>query len=85
MTLQFLVTFSLPHVAKSDSDILGYSIPKDTVIIANLYTVHQDTAYWDSPSEFKPDRFLTEDGKIQRKDAFVPFSIGISSQHFYIK
>ncbi|CAG2239121.1 CYP2K [Mytilus edulis] len=70
------LTFSLPHVAKTDATLQGYLIPKDSIVIANLYSAHIDEKYWDEPETFRPERFLDSDGKIQRKDAFVPFSTG---------
>ncbi|XP_062592220.1 cytochrome P450 2J4-like [Saccostrea cucullata] len=70
------LTFSLPHVAKCDTQLLGFDIPKDTIIIANLYSAHIDEKYWEEPQKFKPERFLNEDGSLRRRDAFVPFSTG---------
>lgn len=70
------LTFSLPHVAKTDATLQGYSIPKDAIVIANLYSAHIDEKYWDDPETFRPERFLNSDGELQRKEAFVPFSIG---------
>ena len=31
---------------------------------------------WDDPQEFRPDRWIGNDGKIIKSDAFIPFSIG---------
>lgn len=64
-------------MAKTDATLQGYLIPKDSIVIANLYSAHIDEKYWDDPETFRPERFLDSDGKIQRKDAFVPFSTGI--------
>lgn len=75
----FSVTFSLPHVAKRDTKLQGFDIPKDAIIIANLYSAHIDEKYWKDPEKFKPERFLNEDGSLRRRDAFIPFSAGIFS------
>lgn len=71
-----VVTFSLPHVAKRTSDLGGYTIPKNAIVIANLYSAHIDPKYWDSPHKFSPERFLDDNGAIRRREAFVPFSTG---------
>ncbi|XP_053376355.1 cytochrome P450 2J4-like [Mercenaria mercenaria] len=70
------LTFSLPHVAKQDATLLGYQIPKDSVVIANLYSAHIDTKYWPEPEKFRPERFLDSNGKVLRKDGLVPFGDG---------
>lgn len=54
----------------------GYTIPKGTVIIPNLWSVHRDPSVWDSPDDFNPSRFLDEQGKVLRKEYFIPFGIG---------
>lgn len=78
----FSVTFSLPHVAKKDTKLQGFDIPKDAIIIANLYSAHIDEKYWKDPEKFIPERFLNEDGSLRRRDAFIPFSAGIFSFDF---
>ena len=70
------VTFSLPHVTNKATQLLGYDIPEGAIIIANLYSAHIDEKYWKDPHEFIPERFLDENGKLRRRDAFVPFSAG---------
>ncbi|XP_048775568.2 cytochrome P450 2J6-like [Ostrea edulis] len=70
------LTFSLPHIAKQDTQLLGFDIPKDAIIIANLYSAHIDQKYWEEPHMFKPERFLNDAGSLKRRDAFVPFSTG---------
>ncbi|XP_059829936.1 vitamin D 25-hydroxylase isoform X1 [Hypanus sabinus] len=56
--------------------VRGYSIPKGTTVITNLYSVHFDEKYWNSPDLFCPERFLDKNGQFVKKEAFVPFSIG---------
>ncbi|XP_033985399.1 cytochrome P450 2U1 isoform X2 [Trematomus bernacchii] len=54
----------------------GYTIPKGTVIVPNLWSVHRDPALWDDPDSFNPGRFLDDEGKLLRKECFIPFGIG---------
>ncbi|KAL4223490.1 hypothetical protein ACF0H5_016961 [Mactra antiquata] len=70
------LTFSLPHVASKDAMLLGYKIPKDSIVIANLYSAHIDEKYWTEPEKFQPQRFLDDNGKLVRKDGLVPFGDG---------
>ena len=45
------------------------------MVLTHLESVHTDHNYWDNAREFIPDRFL-QDGKIEEKEAFYPFSSG---------
>lgn len=58
------------------SEFRGYTIPKGTVILPNLWSVHRDPTVWDDPDSFNPTRFLNDEGKLLRKECFIPFGIG---------
>jgi cytochrome P450 len=52
---------SIFHRAMEDvADFHGYQIPKDTLIIANLFAAHKDPDFWTEPEEFRPERFLSK-------------------------
>ncbi|KAG1754144.1 cytochrome P450 [Suillus lakei] len=56
--------FGIPH-ATTISDIYnGYFIPKDVVVFANIWAMTHDAKKYPSPDEFKPERFLHEDGSL---------------------
>ena len=63
---------------------MGYHIPKNTVVLPNLYSAHFDLDYWEEPHKFNPDRFLDVQsyldvaGKLtnSKKEALIPFSLG---------
>ena len=61
-----------------DTVLCGYAIPKDAIVIANLYSAHIDPKYWPNPEMFKPERFLDVNGQLIRKDGLVPFGAGNS-------
>ena len=71
-----VVPFALPHGTLEDTTLLGYTIPKGSVIIPNLASVHQDPTLWPNPEQFNPGRFLDEQGKYRKPDEFIPFGIG---------
>jgi len=55
----------------------GYLLPKDTIIVSNLYASQHDPEIWRDPQHFRPERFLSEDGKkVIRDEALIPFSAG---------
>ncbi|XP_038069304.1 vitamin D(3) 25-hydroxylase-like [Patiria miniata] len=77
-TLRMDTTFWLiiPHVTADDVEILGYKIPKGTTVIPNIYAVHFDPELWGDPENFRPERFIDEQGRINRPDYFIPYSTG---------
>ncbi|XP_025934139.1 cytochrome P450 2U1 isoform X3 [Apteryx rowi] len=54
----------------------GYTIPKGSVIVPNLWSVHRDPNIWEKPDDFQPTRFLDENGELIKKEAFIPFGMG---------
>ena len=48
----------LLHRTKRDSSIQGYSVPKNTIVIANLRQMNFDSQEWKQPQQFRPERFL---------------------------
>lgn len=54
----------------------GYTIPKGSVIVPNLWAVHRDPNIWENPDDFQPTRFLDENGQLIKKEAFIPFGMG---------
>ncbi|XP_040148940.1 cytochrome P450 2U1 isoform X3 [Ictidomys tridecemlineatus] len=54
----------------------GYTIPKGTLILPNLWSVHRDPTIWEKPEDFYPDRFLDDQGQLLKKEFFIPFGIG---------
>ncbi|KAI8869761.1 cytochrome P450 [Ramicandelaber brevisporus] len=58
----------------------GTVLPKDTLVVVNIYAIHNNPQYWDNPAEFNPDRFAndTADGfTMSSNPAWMPFGIGI--------
>ncbi|KAE8300262.1 Cytochrome P450 2U1 [Larimichthys crocea] len=74
--LTVVVPLAIPHMASETTEFRGYTIPKGTVVVPNLWSVHRDPTVWDDPDTFNPARFLDDDGKLLRKECFIPFGIG---------
>ncbi|MCI4376103.1 hypothetical protein PGIGA_G00184380 [Pangasianodon gigas] len=71
-----VVPLAIPHMASKTTEFRGYTIPKGTVILPNLWSVHRDPTVWENPDDFNPSRFLDEQGQLLRKEYFIPFGIG---------
>ncbi|XP_071452856.1 methyl farnesoate epoxidase-like [Hetaerina americana] len=65
-----------PWYAEKDAELQGYIIPKNSRVILNLYAVHHDPKIWGDPQNFRPERFLDENGKVVKHDALIPFGAG---------
>ncbi|XP_067356540.1 cytochrome P450 2F2-like isoform X1 [Channa argus] len=70
------VPLGLFHSTTRDTELMGYSLPRGTVIIPNLSSVLFEEGQWKSPHEFNPENFLNENGEFVKPDAFMPFSAG---------
>ncbi|XP_068579770.1 cytochrome P450 2D15-like [Cebidichthys violaceus] len=70
------VPLSVFHCTTKDTELMGYSIPRGTMIIPNLSSVLHEEGQWKSPREFNPDNFLNEQGEFVKPEAFMPFSAG---------
>lgn len=67
----------VPHRALTDSEFRGYLIKKNTLIQPNLYYIHYDPRIWGDPENFRPERFLSADGKkYVRNENVQAFQIG---------
>uniref|UniRef100_A0A3Q0SI98 Cytochrome P450, family 2, subfamily X, polypeptide 9 n=1 Tax=Amphilophus citrinellus TaxID=61819 RepID=A0A3Q0SI98_AMPCI len=64
------------HCTTRDTELMGYSIPKGTLIIENLTSVLNEEGQWKFPHEFNPENFLNDQGEFVKPEAFMPFSAG---------
>ncbi|XP_010881766.2 cytochrome P450 2F2-like isoform X1 [Esox lucius] len=71
-----IVPLSVFHRTTRDTELMGYSIPKGTLIIPNLTSVLHEEGQWKFPHEFNPLNFLNQQGEFEKPEAFMPFSAG---------
>ena len=71
-----VVPLGILHRAVEDVTLDGYLIPKETTIIANIYAAHHDPQVWGDPQNFRPERWIDQDGKLKKSDQLVAFSAG---------
>ncbi|CAN9499490.1 unnamed protein product [Ophioblennius macclurei] len=70
------VPLSVFHKTTKDTELMGYSIPKGTMVIENLSSVLNEEGQWKFPHEFNPGNFLNDKGEFYKPEAFMPFSSG---------
>lgn len=51
----------------------GHSIPSDAIIIAQIHNVMKRGEIFEKAEEFRPERFLMEDGKTPNRVSFLDF------------
>lgn len=72
-----VVPLNLPRRALEDVVVQGKRIPRDTQVLANFWSVHNDPQLWTQPELFNPDRFLSADKtQFERKEFLMTFSYG---------
>ncbi|XP_046580743.1 LOW QUALITY PROTEIN: cytochrome P450 2U1-like [Haliotis rubra] len=71
-----IVPANLPHTVPHDVQFRGYTFPKGILVIPNLDSVLRDNDVWGDADNFRPERFLNDEGKFQKKEEFIAFSLG---------
>ena len=64
--------------------VRGYTIPKGASVVMSLYTIFKNPELWENPEEFRPERWLDDDGKFQKNDNDMGFGIGMRSAIFHV-
>ncbi|KAK1314305.1 Flavonoid 3'-monooxygenase [Acorus calamus] len=67
----------VPRMSQRDCTVDGYDIPGGTGILVNVWTIGRDPSVWDSPEEFRPERFVGQDVDVKGHDfQLLPFGAG---------
>ncbi|EFH45138.1 hypothetical protein ARALYDRAFT_912358 [Arabidopsis lyrata subsp. lyrata] len=68
----------LLHEAAADSVVSGYSIPRGSRVMINVYAIGRDRSVWTEPDAFKPGRFMDNKAPdFKGSDfEFLPFGSG---------
>ncbi|KAG9497133.1 hypothetical protein J7337_011925 [Fusarium musae] len=63
-----VVPMGLPHTSTEDDVFEGHFIPKDALIMPNIWYFVQDPEVHQDPMRFEPERFLSTDGNQPEQD-----------------
>lgn len=72
------VPFTIPHSTTRDTNLSGFYIPKGHCVFVNQWQINHDQELWGDPSEFRPERFLTPTGTLDKtlSDKVIIFGLG---------
>ncbi|XP_075718879.1 cytochrome P450 1B1 [Rhinoderma darwinii] len=78
MRFSSFVPVTIPHATTKDTILMGFDIPKDTVVFVNQWSVNHDSLKWSNPEEFEPSRFLDDKGFLNKDmvSNVMIFSVG---------
>ncbi|KAL5054896.1 hypothetical protein RYX36_035578 [Vicia faba] len=65
----------IPHESSNDCNVCGFDVPKGTILLVNLWTLHRDPNLWVDPTRFVPERF-EERGLDSEIYNMLPFGVG---------
>ncbi|MEQ7006491.1 cytochrome P450 [Actinopolymorpha sp. B17G11] len=65
-----------------DLELDGWTLPAGSLCVASQWVLHRDPRFWNAPLEFRPQRWITREGRWdeaapgQPRAAYLPFGIG---------
>ncbi|KAM5565798.1 cytochrome P450 81Q32 [Rosa sericea] len=65
----------VPHESSQECTLGGHHVPRGTVLLVNMWAIHNDPKLWEQPEQFKPERFLTPQ-KEANGFKLLPFGTG---------
>ncbi|KHJ91268.1 hypothetical protein OESDEN_08873 [Oesophagostomum dentatum] len=74
-----IIAINAVHRTLKDTSVGSVQIPADTLVIGQVYHIMRNPSVFKESEEFRPERFLMEDGVTPKKEVienFWPFSIG---------
>ncbi|CAG8702759.1 15417_t:CDS:2 [Cetraspora pellucida] len=66
-----------PRELYEQDEIGGYTIPKGATVIASVDAIHLHKDYWEKPTEFIPERFLSNDYPLSMSQKLLTFGGGL--------
>ncbi|KAG6570617.1 Trans-cinnamate 4-monooxygenase, partial [Cucurbita argyrosperma subsp. sororia] len=79
LRLRMAIPLLVPHMNLHNAKLGGYDIPAESKILVNAWWLANNPANWKNPEEFRPERFLEEESKVEANGndfRYLPFGVG---------
>ncbi|KAL8531298.1 hypothetical protein ACS0TY_008060 [Phlomoides rotata] len=79
LRLRMAIPLLVPHMNLHNAKLNGYDIPAESKILVNAWWLANNPAEWKNPEEFRPERFLEEESKVEANGndfRYLPFGVG---------
>ncbi|KAM1494626.1 hypothetical protein TB2_028657 [Malus domestica] len=79
LRLRMTIPLLVPHMNLQDAKLGGFDIPAESKILVNAWWLANNPALWKKPEEFRPERFLEEESKVETNGndfRYLPFGVG---------
>jgi len=67
---------TLPHYTTAPTTADSFTFPPNSMFFANLSFIMNDPKHFKDPHVFRPERFLSSEGRYVKDDRVMPFSVG---------
>lgn len=65
LRLRMAIPLLVPHMNLHDAKLGGFDIPAESKILVNAWWLANNPDSWKKPEEFRPERFLEEEAKVE--------------------
>ncbi|KAD4584286.1 hypothetical protein R6Q59_036813 [Mikania micrantha] len=79
LRLRMAIPLLVPHMNLQEAKLGGYDIPAESKILVNAWWLANNPDQWKKPEEFRPERFLEEEAKVEANGndfRYLPFGVG---------
>ncbi|KAK2644576.1 hypothetical protein Ddye_019771 [Dipteronia dyeriana] len=79
LRLRMAIPLLVPHMNLHEAKLGGFDIPAESKILVNAWWLANNPSNWKNPEEFRPERFLEEEAKVEANGndfRYLPFGVG---------
>ncbi|KAK2982401.1 hypothetical protein RJ640_026244 [Escallonia rubra] len=79
LRLRMAIPLLVPHMNLHDAKLGGYDVLAESKVLVNAWWLANNPAQWKNPEEFRPERFLEEESKVEANGndfRYLPFGVG---------